>query len=151
MLKPKMLVGGSVLLVAILGGGWYWYQQLRFIETTDNAYVETDISHLSVKVPGYVVKTDITDNQHVEAGQLLAQLEDSQYQAKLSQEQAALDSAKAELTTLAAKVDLQQALITQAKVEWSPPSQICIVPVSSWSAPKNSDRKITVPKMMWIS
>lgn len=80
MLKPKMLIGGSVLLVAILGGGWYWYQQLRFIETTDNAYVETDISHLSVKVPGYVVKTDITDNQHVEAGQLLAQLEDSQYQ-----------------------------------------------------------------------
>ncbi len=68
MLKPKMLIGGSVLLVAILGGGWYWYQQLRFIETTDNAYVETDISHLSVKVPGYVVKTDITDNQHVEAG-----------------------------------------------------------------------------------
>ncbi|MBO2676753.1 HlyD family secretion protein [Shewanella algae] len=115
MLKPKMLIGGSVLLVAILGGGWYWYQQLRFIETTDNAYVETDISHLSVKVPGYVVKTDITDNQHVEAGQLLAQLEDSQYQAKLSQEQAALDSARAELTTLAAKVDLQQALITQAK------------------------------------
>lgn len=114
MSKSKLAIAVPLLLVAIAGGGYYWWTQVRFIESTDNAYVEADISHISVKVPGYVVLSDVTDNQHVQKGQLLAQLEDSQFSAKMSQAQAALDSAKADLQTLAAKVELQRALITQA-------------------------------------
>lgn len=114
MSKSKLAIAVPLLLVAIVGGGYYWWTQVRFIESTDNAYVEADISHVSVKVPGYVVLSDVTDNQHVQKGQLLAQLEDSQFNAKMSQAQAALDSATADLQTLAAKVELQRALITQA-------------------------------------
>lgn len=69
---------------------------------------------MSVKVPGYVVLSDVTDNQHVRKGELLAQLEDNQFSAKVSQAEASLASAKADLQTLAAKVELQHALISQA-------------------------------------
>jgi membrane fusion protein (multidrug efflux system) len=57
----------------------------------------------------------VVDNQHVNKGELLAQLEDSQFVAKLAQSKAVLASTQANLQTLAAKVDLQQALINQAK------------------------------------
>gem|GEM_PF-6882613 len=58
-----------------------------------------------VLITGYVVMTDITDNQHVKAGQLLAQLEDNQYEAKLAQSQAEWDSSLAELQPLSARVE----------------------------------------------
>ena len=115
MSKSKIFIITSLLIAALLGGGYYWWTQVRFFESTDNAYVESDISHISVKVPGYVVMTDITDNQHVEAGQLLAQLEDNQYVAKVAQGNAELDSTIAEQQTLIAKVSLQHALINQAE------------------------------------
>ena len=115
MSKSKLFILAPLFIAAIAGGGYYWWTQVRFFESTDNAYVEADISNISVKVPGYVVMTDITDNQHVEAGQLLAQLEDNQYKAKVAQKQAELDSTKAEQQTLVAKVNLQQALIAQAQ------------------------------------
>lgn len=114
MSKSKLIIAAPLLLAAIAGGGYYWWTQVRFIETTDNAYVEADISHVSVKVPGYVVLSDVTDNQHVRKGELLAQLEDNQFIAKVSQAEASLASAKADLQTLAAKVELQHALISQA-------------------------------------
>lgn len=114
MSKSKLIIAVPLLLAAAAGGGYYWWTQVRFIETTDNAYVEADISHVSVKVPGYVVLSDVTDNQHVRKGELLAQLEDNQFSAKVSQAEAALASAKTDLQTLAAKVDLQHALISQA-------------------------------------
>ncbi|GIU15748.1 HlyD family secretion protein [Shewanella sp. MBTL60-007] len=115
MSKTKLFFGIPVLIIALLTGGYYWWTQVRNFESTDNAYVESDISHISVKVPGYVTATFVTDNQHVKKGQLLAQLEDSQYRAKVAQNQAVLASAKAKLQTLNAQVDLQQALITQAQ------------------------------------
>ncbi|MDX1282668.1 HlyD family secretion protein [Shewanella colwelliana] len=115
MSKSKMVFVVPVLFAAVVGMGYYWWTLVRFTESTDNAYVENDISNISVKVPGYVVLANVSDNQHVEAGQLLAQLEDSQFVAKVSQSEAILASAKANLQTLAAKVDLQQALISQAR------------------------------------
>ncbi|GGP49227.1 HlyD family secretion protein [Shewanella saliphila] len=103
------------LILAIVIAGVYWWLQVRFIESTDNAYVETDISSISVKVPGYIVQSTVSDNQHVNQGEVLAQLEDSQFVALVAQSQAVLASSQANLQTLAAKVDLQQALINQAK------------------------------------
>ncbi|QQX80668.1 HlyD family secretion protein [Shewanella sp. KX20019] len=114
MSKTKMLIVIPLLLLSVFSGGYYWWNHVRNFESTDNAYVEADISNISVKVPGYVTATFVTDNQHVEKGQLLAQLEDNQYQAKVAQNDAMLASAKADLQTLAAQVDLQRALITQA-------------------------------------
>ncbi|WP_299493237.1 HlyD family secretion protein [uncultured Shewanella sp.] len=104
-----------IIILSILSGGYYWWMQVRFVESTNNAYVEADISNISVQVPGYITTTNVSDNQHVEKGQLLATLEDNQYAAKVAQDTAALDSVKAELATLTAKIALQQKLIIQAQ------------------------------------
>ncbi|QYJ86607.1 HlyD family secretion protein [Shewanella mesophila] len=114
MSKRRLFVVLPLAALLMAAGGYYWWSQVRFIESTDNAYVEADISNISVKVPGYVVSTDVTDNQHVQKGQLLAALESNQYQAKVDQSQANLQSSEAQLQTLIAQVELQHALITQA-------------------------------------
>jgi len=113
-INKRLVLVPSIILVLVVAGV-YWWSQVRFIESTDNAYVEADISNISVKVPGYIVQSTVVDNQHVSKGELLAQLEDSQFVAKLAQSKALLSSSQANLQTLAAKVDLQQALINQAK------------------------------------
>ncbi|WP_076415648.1 HlyD family secretion protein [Shewanella sp. UCD-KL12] len=115
MSKSKMFIIIPLVIATFVAGGYYWWTQVRFFESTDNAYVEADISHISVKVPGYVVMTEISDNQHVEAGQLLAQLEDNQYEAKVAQGEAELASSVADQQALLAKVKLQDALIKQAQ------------------------------------
>jgi membrane fusion protein (multidrug efflux system) len=113
-INKRLVLVPSIIAVLVVAGV-YWWSQVRFIESTDNAYVEADISNISVKVPGYIVQSAVVDNQHVSKGELLAQLEDSQFVAKLAQGKAVLASSQANLQTLAAKVDLQQALINQAK------------------------------------
>jgi membrane fusion protein (multidrug efflux system) len=113
-INKRLVLVPSIIAVLVVAGV-YWWLQVRFIESTDNAYVEADISNISVKVPGYIVQSAVVDNQHVSKGELLAQLEDSQFVAKLAQGKAVLASSQANLQTLAAKVDLQQALINQAK------------------------------------
>ncbi|QYJ75807.1 MULTISPECIES: HlyD family secretion protein [Shewanella] len=114
MSKSKALVLLPVLLV-LAGGGFYLWHSLRFIEHTDNAYVEADISQLSVKVPGLVVQSEVQDNQYVTAGTLLAKLDDSEFRARVLQSEARLASVGAELATLEAKLLLQASLIAQAK------------------------------------
>ena len=62
------LAGGAV------GGSWYWTVG-RFMESTDNAYVGGDIAVLSSRIEGDVERILVTDNQAVEAGQPLIELD----------------------------------------------------------------------------
>ena len=71
--KRLVLVPGIIVVLVV--AGVYWWSQVRYIESTDNAYVEADISNISVKVPGYIVQSAVDDNQHVNEGELLAHLE----------------------------------------------------------------------------
>ena len=57
---------GVVAGVAVwLGGhyGWRWWNEGRFLETTDNAYVRSDVTLVAPKIGGYVVSVDVEDNQ----------------------------------------------------------------------------------------
>ncbi|WP_298774576.1 HlyD family secretion protein [uncultured Shewanella sp.] len=112
---PRVYIIVALFILTLSSAGYYWWMQIRFVESTNNAYVEADISNISVQVPGYITQIFVTDNQHVEKGQLLATLEDNQYAAKVAQDEAALGSVTAELVTLTAKIELQQKLIAQAQ------------------------------------
>ena len=43
-----------VALTLGAGGGWYWWKVLRFLQSTDDAYVQSDGSVISLKVEGYI-------------------------------------------------------------------------------------------------
>jgi membrane fusion protein (multidrug efflux system) len=114
MRKLLLPIGLGVLILAASAGGWYWWTHGRFVETTDNAYVESDISSISPKVAGYIHRLNVVDNQQVRAGDVLAVIDDRDFTARVGQAKAAVAGAQAAIVSTDRKIDLQAALIEQA-------------------------------------
>lgn len=111
-----ILIVFSVSLL-IFGGVGYWYTTARFIESTDNAYVEAKIAVISARVPGYVDEILIKENQQVKTGELLFVIHQAEYNAKVESAEAQVAAANAKINTLQEQLKLQQSLILQAEAE----------------------------------
>ena len=105
------------VLVALAAAGSYWFFIGRFIQTTDDAYVGGDVTVMAPKVNGFVTDVLVQDNQFVHANQVLIRLDSRDYDARLAQAQAEVDSAKAAVVELQAKKSLQLAVINQQSAE----------------------------------
>jgi membrane fusion protein, multidrug efflux system len=84
-------------------------------QSTDDAYVRGDITPLSAQVEGYVRRVPVTDFQLVKAGDLLVEIDDADYQARVAQAEADVLGADAAIANLKARKDLQRAQITEAE------------------------------------
>src|SRR5260221_3872006 len=102
--------GGAV------GGRWYWTTG-RYLESTDNAYVQGDISVISQRIDGYVASVTVGDNQAVKAGDVLVRIEDRDFKAHLDQANAVMATAKANLVTINSQIAYQQTRIAQAQAQ----------------------------------
>src|SRR5712671_5166159 len=87
----------ALLPLALIAGG-YWYVTGGQVMSTDDAYVEADKVGISTDVSGIVKEIDVTENQHVEVGQVLYRLDPRQFQI-------ALDNAKANLAQVALTIE----------------------------------------------
>jgi membrane fusion protein (multidrug efflux system) len=87
----------------------------RFQISTDDAYVQADSTIIAPKVGGYLREVDVTDNQAVKAGQLLAKIDDRDFVAALDQARAGVAAAQADIDNIDASLKEQQALIAQAR------------------------------------
>jgi membrane fusion protein (multidrug efflux system) len=90
-----------VLLVLAAGVGvWYvaghwnrWTGAARY-QSTDDAYLAGDLTPLAAKVSGYIVAVPVNDYQAVHRGDLIVQIDPSDYTAQLAQAQANLAAAR---------------------------------------------------------
>jgi membrane fusion protein (multidrug efflux system) len=85
------------------------------IQTTNDAYVRSELTRLASRVSGEVLTVAVTDFQRVKAGDLLIQIDPADYQAQVAQSEAAVAAAQAVLDNLANQVELQYATIAQAE------------------------------------
>jgi membrane fusion protein, multidrug efflux system len=90
---PIVIVVGLALLLWVFQRWNYG----RSHESTDNAQVDGHIVPVLAKVGGYVKTVNVNENDHVNAGQLLVQLDDADYRVRL--QQALADLAAAEATS----------------------------------------------------
>ncbi|KRB86778.1 multidrug ABC transporter permease [Sphingomonas sp. Root710] len=107
-----------VAAIAIIGGlGWYAYHRMigRFMQSTEDAYVQADAVVVSPKVTGYVDKVFVAENQQVRAGQPLVQIDPRDYRAQTSQIRAQIDVAGASLEGVRAQISEQQAAVAEAE------------------------------------
>ncbi|MEP6715987.1 MAG: HlyD family secretion protein [Terriglobia bacterium] len=98
--KPKRRMGpvGWVVLLVILvaaaiGGKMLW-SYLESYESTDDAQVDGDIFAITSRVAGNVKAVYVQDNQQVKAGQLLVELDSSDYQVSVAQAKAAVEESQ---------------------------------------------------------
>ena len=103
-----------VALTLGAGGGWYWWNVLRFLQSTDDAYVQSDVSIISPKVEGYIKKVKVADNQEVAEGAVLFVIDDRDFKAKVAQAEAAVAIEEASVASYEARLKLQQSMIDQA-------------------------------------
>lgn len=117
MRKAAILV--VVALVLLLGGagGWYWWKVWRFEQSTDDAYVQSDVTVISPRIEGYIKDVRVEENQRVAAGQILFVIDDRDYAAKAAQAEAAVATEEAAVDTYDRRLDLQRSTIAQAQAE----------------------------------
>jgi membrane fusion protein, multidrug efflux system len=115
----KNFVIAAIALALVLGGygGWCWWTEWRFMQSTDDAYVASDVSVISPKVEGYIKKVLVENNQAVKKHDVLFVVDDSDFAAKVAQAQTAVATEEAAVATFASRLDLQKAMIAQAEAE----------------------------------
>ena len=105
-------------LAAVIGIGVtasWWFTEGRYIESTDNAYVQGDIAVLSPRIEGDVAAIKVADNQRVRVGDPLIVLDPTDWRSRLAQATAAAAEAAAVVETAQRQVGQQQATIEAAQ------------------------------------
>jgi membrane fusion protein, multidrug efflux system len=86
-----LIIGGIVIVVAI----FFLWRYLGSYESTDDAQVDGHLNSISARVSGHVAKLLVDDNQMVTAGQVLVEIDPSDYQIALEHARADYDDAVA--------------------------------------------------------
>jgi membrane fusion protein (multidrug efflux system) len=115
--RTVMLALGVLFLAIAAVWGARWWTVGRFIESTDDAYLQADSVTVAPKVSGYVAEVYVTDNQAVTAGQPVVRLDSRQYEAILEQAKANIAARKADIERASAELLQQQANIAQARAQ----------------------------------
>jgi len=115
LLAPVTIVLMAAGILFLIAGNWNTWASERASENTDDAYVRADLTPLSTKVAGLVATVAVSDYQPVEAGDLLVQLRDDDFQAQLQQAQAAVTYGESALVNNQRQKELQDARILQAE------------------------------------
>ncbi|HSZ92461.1 MAG TPA: HlyD family secretion protein [Acetobacteraceae bacterium] len=107
-----LLAGG---LIAFVAAEWDWWVGSARLQSTDDAYLQADLTPLAARVPGYVRRVLVNDFQRVKDGDLLVEIQDDDYRAQLRQAEGNADNAKVAIATIEQQKTLQKALIEQAE------------------------------------
>src|SRR6476660_4029051 len=117
--RLALIVGGIVLLVA----GFFLWRYLGSYESTDDAQIDGRLNAISTRVTGHVIKLLVNDNQFVEAGTPLVEIDPRDYQVAVAKASAAYRDAEATAESLQANVPItsvntdSQLSASQADVE----------------------------------
>ncbi len=94
--KLIFLIVGLLVLV----GGFFLWRYLGTYESTDDAQVDAHLYPVSARVSGYVVKVNVEDNQYVQKGAVLVEIDPADYEVALAQAKANLANAEATAQSL---------------------------------------------------
>ncbi len=108
---------GVASLAAIFGLRWWQFAQTH--EQTDNATVTGDVYPISARVNGNIAQVLVADNQQVTSGQPLVKLDPRDYQSRVVQAQAALETAKRQAATTQSNIQLaaQNAIASRTQAQ----------------------------------
>ncbi len=117
--NPRVRIVLFLVLAAAVIGGVLWYVRYqsvgKFMQGTDDAYIQADAVTISPKVSGYVDQVFVAENQQVKAGDPLLRIDARDYRAQAAQVEAQIDVARANAEGVRAQIREQQAAIDKAR------------------------------------
>jgi len=106
----------ALVVLATGLGALYWDHARRF-ESTDDAFIAARQFSISPKVAGYIIAVPVTDNQHVNAGEVIARIDERDFQVALQQAEAQVGVAAANIQNIDAQIGVQQSQIAAAQAQ----------------------------------
>jgi membrane fusion protein, multidrug efflux system len=88
-----------VVLILVVGGVFLW-RYLNTYESTDDAQVDVHLYPVSARISGYVTKVNVDDNQYIQKGTVLVEVDPKDYEVAVDQAKANLASAEATAESL---------------------------------------------------
>ena len=119
-LTPDLIWRVGVFIVAVgilivITTRWNRWEGNAEWQSTDDAYLQADLTPIAAKVAGYVRDLPVQDFDRVHAGDVLAQIVDDDYRATVAQLEASVASAAAQIQALKAQRELQEANVQAAR------------------------------------
>jgi len=118
-LRRHPLMAGAGLIAVLVAGAAayvYWDNSSHF-ESTDDAFIAARQFAIAPKIAGYVVAVPVTDNQHVNKGDVIAKIDQRDYLTALAQAQAQLAGAEAGIHNVDTQIATQDAQISSAQAQ----------------------------------
>lgn len=109
--KRVIIPTATAIALVLLGIGAAIHS--TYYQSTDDAFVEGRLITVAPRVSGPVVNLLVDDNDNVEAGQLLVEIDPTDYEVKLHETEAKLAQAKAELNVTEKEVERGEANVNQ--------------------------------------
>jgi membrane fusion protein (multidrug efflux system) len=115
--KRGFLILGAVVIVSGVLFGAYWLFSARFYESTDDAYVASDVVQITSEIPGTVLGVRVDDTQRVTQGQALIELDPADAKVRVAAAEADLARAVRQVRGLYAQADQLRAQVHSRSIE----------------------------------
>jgi len=112
--KWSWLVGISLFGAVVVFAYWWFFVRNRV--STENAYVKADSAMVSSRIPGTIAGLMVDNDDFVDQGMVLIQLDPRDYQAEVDKKQAALDRTEADIKVVEITIELTESH-TKAQVD----------------------------------
>ena len=116
---PVVFVVASACLLLVAAVGYLYWDNSSHFEATDDAYIASRQFAIAPEVSGYITTVPVTDNEHVNAGAVIARIDDRTYRAALAQAVAQVAAAQANIENVDAQLTVQQAQIDADQAQLS--------------------------------
>jgi membrane fusion protein (multidrug efflux system) len=115
--KPAFIITAIIIAVVLVVGGIILWLILRQFVSTNDAYIDGHVTQVSPQISALTLALHIDDNQLVHKGDLLIELDPTDYQVALEQAQAQVISAQGKLAQAESQIDTARAAVTQSAAE----------------------------------
>jgi membrane fusion protein, multidrug efflux system len=112
-LIPVAIVAGAGILFFVIASSWTTWENTVSVKT-DDAYVRADVAPLSTKATGVVRVAPVNDFQNVKAGQILVELKNDEYRARVEEAQQAIHQAEIKIADMKQRKEQQDARVAEA-------------------------------------
>jgi membrane fusion protein, multidrug efflux system len=103
--RKRWIIVASVVVVVLVAGVFLWHYFSGF-ESTDDAQVDVHLYPVSARIAGYIQAVHVGDNQYVQQGDALVEIDPKDYQVAVAKAQANLETAEASARALSIDVPI---------------------------------------------